>query len=220
MLLTGCAGQTADEAQETEQTEEETKETKETQETTNDTKETDNDEIETVDPEDDAEFYGDYDWPLLSDCEGFEEYTVPMPNWEDIDVDSIPDDFTLSDLSTIEDEDIRAIMQAKQDEGFTVDDPALDLQYGYAYGDGENMLANGCTCYRDTAMTFENFAAYKMNESIFENFFAFWADDMNIRTDDGTVIRIGTDECYVEFNRDTQIGTYYMIGNMMQGGVG
>lgn len=204
MLLTGCAAQTAEETPETEQTEEETKETKET---TKKTEETTSDAEETS--ESDEESFYCAEWPSLADCEGFEDYTVAI-DWDNVNLDTFPDDWELHDLSTIQDDELRTIAQSYADQGFTIDDPALDLEYGFGYGDGDYMFNQGFNGYKETDKLYEGIAVYRMNEAIFEGYLTSYVEEFNQRSDDGTIIRVGADDCYVEFNRDTGIGTYYM----------
>ena len=50
-----------------------------------------------------------------------------------------------------------------------------------------------------------------MNETLFDYYFVEWneVDDTVPVTDDGTVIRYGDDDNYMEFNRDTGVGVMY-----------
>ncbi|MBO4242591.1 MAG: hypothetical protein IKT14_07215 [Clostridiales bacterium] len=212
LLFTGCASQTKDETPETEQTE------KETEETTKKTEKETEEETEkpTESEEEMDEFYdGEFEWPSMSGIEGAEEYIVAI-DWDNINYDNLPDDWTLQDINTIEDEELRNTAQSYIDQGFTVDDPALDQQYGFAYGDGDYMFNQGFTAYKETQTSYEAVAVYRMNEALFEDFYTSYVDASQ-RTDDGTIVRVGADDCYVEFNRDTGIGTYYTNFNPAMG---
>ena len=140
------------------------------------------------------------------------DYMVPTPDWEGLDWDNYPaDDFT-TDLSSIEDDDIRAMAQSYMDDGYQIHDPEIYQEYGNAWGDGEYMFTTGFSAYRDDGTIEECIDAYKMNEDLFNFFFVemFGYDEDDVRvTDDGTIIRYGEDDDYVEYNRDTGIGFSY-----------
>lgn len=123
----------------------------------------------------------------------------------------IPDDYYITDLSVIEDEDLRALAQSYVDEGYQICDPEIDLEMGWNLGDGEYMFNNGFSAEFHNDNVSAYVYAYKMNETLFDYFFVDsypWDDDA-VTEDDGTTIRVSEDGFYVEFNRDTGIGIYY-----------
>ena len=213
--ITGCSVNVAAET-----SEETTKET---------TKETTEKETEEEDPcccvveDDDEVFYCSCPFQSTNgELEGQMDYMVLFPDddtWNSLpDLDE--DGWAITDLSVIEDEDIRNLAQSYQDEGYLINDPAIDQAYGFAWGDGEYMFSNGFTAYNDTGRIYSYVNAYKMNETLFYYFMVEWngLDDSSVPlTDDGTVIRYGEDDYYAEFNRDTGIGIIYSSFDSSQG---
>ena len=193
----------------------ETSEETTTKETTEATTTTTEDPCACVVEEDDDEQY--YSCPAFNstngELEGQMDYMVPVPPMEEMDFSNYPDDdsdLTITDVSVIEDEDIRAIAQEYMDEGYSINDPNLDQQYGFAFGDGEYMFADGFTAFRNDNGHWSYVSLYKMNETLFEHYFVETQCYEGATTeDDGTVIRYGVESAYVEFNRDTGIGYAY-----------
>lgn len=161
--------------------------------------------------EDDEEYYSSPSFVSTNgELEGQMDYMVPVPDPAEIDWSRYPDndtDLTITDLSVIEDDDIRALAQEYVDQGFSINDPTIDQQYGFAIGDGEYMFAYGFSAFRDDNGYWTYVTLYKMNETLFNYYFIDRnsVDDSDM-TDDGTVIRYGDDENYYEFNRETGIG--------------
>jgi hypothetical protein len=152
--------------------------------------------------------------PFLSsngELEGQDEYMSPCPGYIDNSYDDLEDSYYINDLTVIDDEDIRAIAQSYMDEGFNICDPRVDLAQGRAMGDGEYMFNNGFNAVYDDGVSNRVVYAYKMNETLFRYFFveSYPWEDSAVTEDDGTVIRVSEEGFYVEFNRDTGIGTYY-----------
>ena len=144
------------------------------------------------------------------------EYMVPYPS--DADWDSMPDEWLIDDMSVIEDEDIRALAQSYYDDGYSVNDPETEVEFGCTLGDGEYIFSNGFSAYRDNGRIYSYVSAYKMNETLFNYYFVEWNGfDESTLSDDGTVIRYGEDDYYVEFNRDTGIGVYFGSFDSSQG---
>lgn len=204
--LTGC-GMNA----EVETSEEET--TKETSEETTTTTE-EEDICSCVIEEDDEQYYSCPAFQSTNgELEGQMDYMVLVPDMENIDFSDYPDndtDLTITDVSVIEDEDIRAIAQEYMDEGYSINDPNIDQQYGFAFGDGEYMFAYGFTAFRNDNGHWSYVSLYKMNETLFEHYFVETQCYEGATTeDDGTVMRYGVESAYVEFNRDTGIGYAY-----------
>lgn len=172
-----------------------------------------------VEDEDDEMYYSSSFQSTHGEIEGQMDYMIPYP--ADADWDSMPEDpdaWNLADINSIEDEDLRAIAQTYLDDGYTISDPALEVEYGVAFGDGEYIFCNGFSGYKDDGNTYCYFYIYKMNEELFDYYFVEWNCLENEPcTDDGTVIRYGDDENYVEFNRDTGIGVYFGSFDSSQG---
>lgn len=204
----------------------ETEKTKATRETTEETTEK---ETEEEDPcgcyydEDDVDF-ATYEFVSTNgELEGQMDYMEHCPDWDSIDWDNLPDYETASvlrDIDSIEDEDMRALAHSYADEGYTIRDPEYDHNYGFASGDGEYQFINGFSGFRETDGYEYYINAYKMNETLFDYFFVecYCYNDPEIPvSDDGTVIRYGTDDNYVEFNRETGIGTMYTAWDVTVG---
>lgn len=148
-------------------------------------------------------------------------YMNAFPGYENIDLDNVPDDLSISDVRVIEDEDLRNIAQEYQDRGFTIEDPAYDVECGWGIPcDGQYVFNNGFYAYNEGDDKLETFYACKMNEELF-NFFVvgYFICDTYELTDDGTVIRYSEGNNYCEFNRDTGIATEYYCFDET-GGVG
>lgn len=151
------------------------------------------------------------------ELEGQLDYMELAPRCEDIDWSAYPDDTSISDISLIEDEELREIAQTYADQGFTVNDPEVDRTYISALGDGEYQFTDGFSATYDDERSYVNIYAYKMNETLFEYFMVNYYggfDDSTV-SDDGTVLRYGDDEYYAEFNRDTGIGVLYISCNLL-----
>ena len=167
---------------------------------------------------DEEEFYGccwvDYDFVSTNgELEGQLDYMKLYPDFENMNWDNYPVDESIDDMNKIEDEQIRAIAQDYADNGFTIYDPDLRDEYATgAIGDSEYMFDNGFSGFYETADSYTYVAVYKMNETLFNYFLGNYVciEDPET-TDDGTVIRIGDDNDYVEFNRDTGIGVRYIV---------
>ena len=147
------------------------------------------------------------------ELEGQSEYMTLCPDWESIDWNRYPDDpedMKVSDLSIFENETIRTYAEELVRDGYSINDPDVDQQFGNACGDGEYQFCIGFTAYRVDAHSSEYISAYMMNETLFNHFFVEWyVMEEEPVTDDGTVIRYGYDNFYVEYNRDTGIGIIY-----------
>ena len=147
------------------------------------------------------------------ELEGQQEYMTLCPDWDSIDWNKYPYDpaeIKVSDLDIFEDENVRNAAQDLVNEGYSINDPDIDQQFGNACGDGEYQFCNGFTAYRIDSHGSEYISAYKMNEALFNHFFVEWYDmEEEPVTDDGTVIRYGEGNFYIEFNRDTGIGLVY-----------
>lgn len=69
-----------------------------------------------------------------SDLEGQEEYMVLYPDCETLDWDSYPlEPEYITDLSVIEDDDVRAVAEYYTDNGFKIQNPVEDQMYGQAF---------------------------------------------------------------------------------------
>ena len=167
-------------------------------------------------PSDDEEYYGCR--PLEDDfvstngeLEGQLEYMALIPDCNSVDWASYPEDDKLQDVSSIEDEDLRALAQEYMDNGFSIVDPEIMREYGSPYlGDGEYMFTDGfyAICNDDSSIT--TVFVFKMNETLFDYFLAgnMCCGSEIVEADDGTVISYENDLQRVEFNRDTGIGTF------------
>jgi len=143
--------------------------------------------------------------------EGQAEYMIAVPDWHEMNFEEYPEEDFLTDLDEIEDETLRALAQEYADKGYTIEDPAVDLEYGYGFGgDGEYMFSNGFYAYIEDGLSLKTFAAYKMNEVLFDTFLVgyFHAPDYEM-TDDGNIVRYSSGTNYVEFNRETGVGCLY-----------
>ena len=169
-----------------------------------------------IEDEDDEMYYSSSFQSTNGELEGQMDYMMPYP--DDIDWDSMPEEWDIGDLNKIEDEEIRAIAQSYQDDGYTISDPELDIEFGTGFGDAEYMFFDGFNAYKDDGNTYSYYYVYRMNETLFNYYFVEWNcfEEESI-TDDGTVIRYGEDDNYVEFNRDTGIGILYCSFDSSQG---
>ena len=196
LCLTGCS---ADKPRET--TEEEIEEEKET-------------EFSFEEIPDESYFAsGELHCDPPSDLEGQEEFMVLYPDCETLDWDSYPlEPEYITDLSVIEDDDVRAVAEYYTDNGFKIQNPVEDQIYGQGFGDMNRMFRYGFMAETEPDIDYEFIMVYKMNETLFNYYFVDWNEmngpDVPV-TDDGTVIRYGDDDFYVEFNRDTGIAILY-----------
>ena len=162
---------------------------------------------------DDEEFYSSITFVSSNgELEGQMDYMTEAPDWENMDYSDYPDDPYITDLSVIEDEDIRAVAQSYMDQGYRICDPAVDQEYGGAAGDTEYQFTNGFTASFEDGNYYSYVSVYKMNETLFDFFFVDYnyMNDPEIPvTDDGTVVRYGDEEFDVEFNRETGIGVQF-----------
>ena len=72
------------------------------------------------------------------------------------------------------------------------------------------MFTDGFSAYINNDEEYRLMCVYRMNETLFDYFCVGNLCTANPETtDDGTIIRVGDDEEYAEFNRDTGIGVYY-----------
>lgn len=147
------------------------------------------------------------------DLEGQSEYMTLCPDWDSVDWNKYPDDpedMKVSDLSIFEDEAIRSYAEELVRDGYSINDPEIDQLFGSACGDGEYQFCIGFTAYHVDSRNSEYISAYRMNETLFNHFFVEWYEmEEEPVTDDGTVIRYGNDNFYVEYNRDSGIGIIY-----------
>ncbi|SEV86266.1 hypothetical protein SAMN05216413_0329 [Ruminococcaceae bacterium KH2T8] len=210
LAVTGCSVVRAAELDEADESAVEIEETE--------SDETDIEESEDQDAFGEEEIYGccwvDYEFVSTNgELDGQLDYMTLYPNFENIDWDLYPADESIHDMNQIDDEEIRAIAQEYADNGFTIYDPELREKYATgAIGDSEYMFNDGFTAYSETADSYAYVAVYRMNETLFDYFLGDYVciEDPET-TDDGTVIRIGNDNDYVEFNRDTGIGVRYLV---------
>ena len=162
---------------------------------------------------DDEEYYSSFAFVSSNgELEGQMDYMVECPDWETIAFEEYPDDPYITDFSVIEDEDLRAAAQSYADQGYIITDPAVDQEFGGALGDIEYQFSNGFTASYESGNYYAYVSVYKMNETLFDFFLVNYnyMDDPSVTvTADGTVIRYGDDEFYVEFNRETGIGTQF-----------
>ncbi len=207
--ITGCTVKIEDDKK-TEKSEKET--TEETTEETEDPCCCEVDECEISYCGSCVSFEDDYEFVSTNgELEGQLDYMELAPRCEDINWDAYPDDLTIDDLSVIEDEDMRNLAQECVDCGYVVDDPELDRIYAISLGDGEYQFTNGFSATYDNGNDFGTVYAYKMNEELFDYFLVQYNGFSNEDcTDDGTVIRYGSDSYYVEYNRETGIGMTFI----------
>jgi len=161
-----------------------------------------------IDDEDYQGCYCSYNFESTNgELEGQLDYMELCPDIDSIDWDHYPENPYITDPAEFEDADIRAIAQEYMNDGYQIYDPEIDLSYGVSLGDGEYQFNNGFNAYRDEGEAATNVFVYKMNETLFEYFLVDMSMYENAdRTDDGTTIRVGDDDYYVEYNRDTGIG--------------
>ena len=181
-----------------------------------------NDELTGADygevPSDDEEYYGCH--PLEDDfvstngeLEGQLDYMMLIPDCNSIDWEAYPEDDSLHDISSIADEDIRALAQEYIDDGYTIQDPELMREYGMCYlGDGEYMFTNGFYAVNIGETSTTTVHVFKMNETLYDHFLAgnMCCGSEIIDSDDGVVISRDNAFQHVEFNRDTGIGISVM----------
>ena len=157
------------------------------------------------------------------ELEGQDEYMILVPDvsqeewqyyYDNICGQDKVVDVALEDLDSIEDDELRAIAEAFQEEGYVIQDPDVDLKYGLGISDGEYMYTTGFQGVRcETLGPYEEdirwVYAYKTNETLFEYFMLPYItcdlDDYTVE-DDGVVIRYERCNSYAEFNRETNIG--------------
>lgn len=220
LAVSGCSSAT-ETTEETSKAETTTTTTEETSEETEQETTESTESPEVTEPTEAFDFSAPMEPGYLCDHQVFSDgqledqlvYMNEFPGYENIDFDSLPDDFAISDLSVIEDEDLRAIAQEYQDNGYTIEDPSLDIECGFGIPcDGQYVFNNGFYAYSENGRVLETFTACKMNEELF-NFFIvgyFYCEHYEM-SDDGTVIMYTDGNNYCEFNRDTGIATEYSI---------
>lgn len=148
------------------------------------------------------------------ELEGMDEYMVLRSETHQNQI--------ITDISTIEDEDVRNAAQSYSDMGYTLFDCGGvsyfgDLEYGFRTGFSGEMIDDG---------VLKDISVWKMNETLFNYFIlengVYWNADEGAYEDDGIYIRRYlennyTDDhgeprhyyaCY-EFNRETGIMTIY-----------
>ena len=137
------------------------------------------------------------------------DYMTLVPSCDQIDWDSYEIRY-ITDLSIIENDDLRAVAEEYASEGFDIVDPLQDQEYGLASGDGEYMFTNGFSGEHLTDDASEFIYAYEMNEDLFEYFFVtpYSYEDAEC-SDNGSVIRYSAEGYIAEYNRDTGIGFLY-----------
>ena len=137
------------------------------------------------------------------------DYMTLVPPCNSIDWDSYEISY-ISDLSVIANDDLRAVAEEYQAEGFSIIDPSQDQEYGLAKGDGEYMFTNGFSGEHLTDDASEFIYAYEMNEDLFEYFLVAPYSYEGVEcSDDGSVIRYTAEGYVAEYNRDTGIGFLY-----------
>jgi len=163
-------------------------------------------------------YYSSGDFEITSsngELPGQMDYMAACPDSESLDWEAYPEfeDSFITDLSVIEDDDVRAVAQSYADQGYNIVDPVLEFEYGNLGGDWEYQFLDGFHAYLDGNDLCAEVEAFKMNEDLFNYFLVeYWGlDDPDYYdvTDDGTVIRYGDDEFYAEFNRETGIGVQF-----------
>ena len=171
-----------------------------------------------LDDEDEEIYYSCVLQSTNGELEDQMDYMVPYPS--DADWDSMPDEWIIDDVSSIEDDDIRALAQSYLDDGYDIYDPEVETEFGYAFGDGEYIFSNGFSASRDDGRMYSYMYAYKMNETLFNYYLVKWNgfDENTLsESEDGNIIRYGEDDYYVEFNRETGIGLMYSTFDSSQG---
>ena len=137
------------------------------------------------------------------------EYMTLIPPCEETPWESYEIEY-ISDLSVIENNDLRAIAEEYSGAAYSIVDPEQDQEFGLAYGDGEYMFTRGFSGERYTDSAAEYIHAYEMNEDLFEYFFVGPYSHADLEcSDDGSVIRYSADGFIAEYNRDTGIGFLY-----------
>ena len=138
-------------------------------------------------------------------------YMTAVPDWDRINWDCYEAEY-ISDLTVIENDDLRLIAEEYSDSGYNIVDPVQDQEYGMALGDGEYMFMDGFSGEILTEHSSEFIHAYKMNEELFEYYLVcpYAPSDLESE-DDGTVIRYAAEDgTYMSwYNRDTRIGFIY-----------
>ena len=147
------------------------------------------------------------------ELEGMDEYMVLRSETHQ--------DQIITDIGTIEDEDVRNAAQSYSDEGYTLfDDGGVsyygDREYGFCHGFSGQIISNG---------VLKNISVWKMNETLYNYFVlginVYWNADEGALEDDGTCIRRYLENTYTsfgdeyhyyacyEFNRETGLMTCY-----------
>lgn len=164
-------------------------------------------------PEEDEEYYcccvlGDDFVSTNGELEGQMDYMALITPCDQMDWSNYPEDDTLSDASSIEDEDIRALAQEYLDDGYTIIDPDIMREYcSPTLGDGEYMFTDGFYGYHIGDSNTCTVYVFKMNETLFNHFLVGTLCSNNIEMgDDGTVITYDVDGEHIEFNRETGVG--------------
>ena len=151
------------------------------------------------------------------ELEGMDEYMVLRSETHQNQI--------ITDISTIEDEDVRNAAQSYSDEGYTLfDDGGVsyfgDREYGFCHGFSGQIISNG---------VLKNISVWKMNETLYNYFVlginVYWNADEGALEDDGTCIRRYLENTYTsfgdeyhyyacyEFNRETGLMTLYEEDN-------
>ena len=167
-------------------------------------------------PEDDEELHcccvlgrgGDF-VSTNGELEGQLEYMSLVTDCSQIDWSSYPEDDTLSDVASIEDETIRSLAQAYIDQGYTIMDPDVMREYSSpALGDGEYMFTEGFYGYCLGEDQSSTVYVFRMNEELFDYFLVYSLCSHDITMgDDGTVVYYDIPGRHIEFNRETGVGT-------------
>lgn len=122
--------------------------------------------------------------------------------------------YEIDDISSIEDEDVRAAAQDYADRGYTL----YTVFDSGTYGDIEYEFCVGFEAELIEGDVLKTVSVWKMNETLFDYFIleraVYWDEDEGTLEDDGTVIRNYLDNeryyhCF-EFNRDTGLMTCFV----------
>lgn len=151
------------------------------------------------------------------ELEGMDEYMVLRSELRSSQV--------ITDISTLDDVDVRSAAQAYYDEGYTLYDCGGvsyygDLEYGFCHGFTGQIIVDG---------VLKNISVWKMNETLYNYFVlgvnVYWNPDEGALEDDGTCIRRYLENTYTsfgdeyhyyacyEFNRETGLMTLYEEDN-------
>lgn len=142
------------------------------------------------------------------ELEGQLDYMALVTPCDQMDWSNYPDDDTLKDADSIEDEDIRNLAQEYLNDGYTIIDPDVMREYCTPIlGDGEYMFTEGFYGYHIGDTTTNTVYVFKMNETLFNYFLVDTICGTDIQVnDDGTVITYDVEGQHVEFNRETGVG--------------